>query len=75
MADVITLKTDYEIGILSELKKLNRSSYVYKFDETLILTLFFDRHLEIDSFLKLHKKGLIHDLRVSYPLRFKNAFW
>ena len=72
---VITLRTDYETGILSELKKLDRSSYVYKFEETLILTLFFDGHLEIDSFLKLHKKGLIHDLRVSYPLRSNNVFW
>ena len=72
---VVTFKTDYEIAILSELKKLDRSNYLYKIDNTLILTLFFDKHLEIDSFLNLHKKGLIHDLRVSYPVRSNNKFW
>ncbi len=72
---ILTLKTDYEIGILAELKKLNRSTYVYKFDDTLVLTLFFDKHLEIDSFLVLEKKGLVHDLRVSYPHRYSNRLW
>ena len=72
---VITLKTGSETAILSELKKLDRSSYVYKFDDTLILTLFFNRHLEIDSFLRLEKVGLIHDLRVSYPIRSHNKLW
>lgn len=72
---MVTLKTDYETGILSELKKLDRSSYLYKFDSTLVLTLFFDKHLEIDSFLNLEKIGMIHDLRVSYPLISYNKLW
>jgi hypothetical protein len=72
---VLTLKTDYETGILNELKKLDRSSYIYKVDNTLILTLFFDKRLEIDSFLQLEKRGVIHDLCVSFPLKFHNKFW
>jgi hypothetical protein len=72
---VITLKTDYETGIVNELKKLDRSSYVYKVDDTLILTLFFDGCLEIESFLHLEKNRVIHDVRVSFPLRHCDKFW
>ncbi len=72
---IVTLRTEYETGILHELKKLDRSSYVYKADGTLILTLFFDRRLEIDGFLELHEKGLIHDVCVSYPLKSYSKFW
>lgn len=72
---VLTFKTDYETGILKELRRLDRSSYVYKADDTLILTLFFDRHLEIDRFLKLEKEGIIHDIRVSFPVDSSNVFY
>jgi len=72
---IISLKTDYEIGLIEELEKLDRSSYVYKTNDTLILTIFFDRHLEIDSFLKLEKKGVIHDMRVSFPVDSSNIFY
>jgi hypothetical protein len=71
---VLTLNTEYEIGILKELEKLDRSSYVYKVNDTLILTLFFDRYLEIKKFLLLEKKGVIHNLRVSFPLNYENVF-
>ena len=71
---VLTLKTDYEVGLLRELKKLDRSSYVYKADDTLILILFFDKELEIDSFLKMEKNGIVYDLRISFPLHFYNIF-
>lgn len=70
---VLSLKTEYELGLVSELKKLDRSNYIYKIDDTLILTLFFDRRLEINSFLRLEKKGAIHDLRVSFPLSHDNV--
>jgi hypothetical protein len=72
---VLTLKTEYETGLIKELKRLDRSSYVYKANDTLILTLFFDRELEVESFLKMEKKGIIHDLRVSFPVRFENIFY
>ena len=72
---VLTFRTEYENGILEELKKLDRSSYLYKADDTLILVLFFDRHLEIESFLKMEKKGIVHDMRVSNPLHSINVFY
>ena len=71
---VLTLKTDYEVGLLKELKKLDRSSYVHKTNDTLILILFFDRELEIDSFLKMEKNGIVYDLRISFPVHFYNMF-
>ena len=72
---VFTLKSEYEQGILEELKKLDRSSYVYKADNTLILTLFFKRELEVDSFLKMEKKGIVHNMRVSNPIHYSNVFY
>jgi hypothetical protein len=72
---IVTLKTDYETGLVKELKRLDRSSYVYKTNDTIILSLFFDRHLEIGKFLKLEKKGIIHDLRVSFPVDSSNIFY
>lgn len=65
---LISFKTDYEVGFAEELKKIDRSSYIYKIDDTILLTLFFEKHLEVDSILDLERKGIIHDLRVSSPL-------
>ena len=64
----ISFKTDFETGFIEELKKVDRSSYVYKIDDTILLNLFFEKHLKIDSILHLEKKGVIHNLRVSSPL-------
>ncbi|MGD2250333.1 MAG: hypothetical protein PVF58_18190 [Candidatus Methanofastidiosia archaeon] len=65
---LVSLQTDYEIGLIEELKKIDRSSYIYKIDDTILLNLFFKRQIEIDSILKLEKKGEIRNLRVSSPL-------
>jgi len=65
---LVSFKTDFEVGFVEELKKINRSSYIYKIDDTILLTLFFEKQLEIDSILTLEKKGIIHGLRVSSPL-------
>jgi hypothetical protein len=65
-----TFKTDYEIGVKEELEKINRTSYLYKVGETLLLTLFLDNNMQQYTFLKLQKRGLIRDLTVSIPLRY-----
>ncbi|MGC1121535.1 MAG: hypothetical protein WBA22_10625 [Candidatus Methanofastidiosia archaeon] len=65
-----TFKTDYEIGVKEELEKINRTSYLYKVGETLLLTLFLDNNMQQYAFLKLQKRGLIRDLTVSIPLRY-----
>jgi hypothetical protein len=64
----VSFETDYETGFAEELKKIDRSSYIYKIDDTMLLNLFFEKRLEIDSILQLEKKGIIHDLRVSSPM-------
>lgn len=64
----LSFKTDYEVGFVEELRKIDRSSYIYKIDDTLLLNLFFEKHLEVDSILGLEKRGIIHGLRVSSPI-------
>lgn len=65
---LVSFKTEYETGFIEELKKIDRSSYVYKIDDTLLLNLFFKKQIEIDSMLRLEKKGKIRNLCVSSPL-------
>jgi hypothetical protein len=64
----LSFETEYETGFVKELKRIDRSSYVYKIDDVMLLNLFFEKRLEIDSILQLEKKGIIHDLRVSSPM-------
>ena len=64
----ISFKTDFETGFIEELKKIDRSSYIYKINDTILLNLFFEKDLKIDSIMMLEKKGIIHELRVSYPI-------
>ena len=70
---VVTFKTKYEVGVLRALKKLNRTSYLYKAEDTIILGLFLEpipRAYEnsADRFVYLEEIGMIHDLHVSIPL-------
>ena len=66
----LTFKTDFEVGLRDELQKLNRTSILYKVGNTILLTLYLDNNLEMYTFLKLEKKGLIQDLKVSIPVRY-----
>lgn len=65
---LITFKTKYEIGLLNELKKLDRSSFLFKVGETLILHLFYENSFEHYVFSKLRKEGKISDLKISVPV-------
>ena len=66
-----TFKTDYEIGLEKALKKVDRSSYLWKFDEKIILTLFIDNYNDATARLsELEDRGLIVDLYVSTPIRY-----
>jgi len=71
---VYTFKTKYEIGLHKTLKNLDRTSYIYKFNGTILLILFLDPGpLSInkvnDRFQHLEEIGIIHDLRISIPTR------
>ena len=69
---IVTFKTDYETGIARGLKTLNRTTYLYKADNTIILMLCISpkpreqNHLA-DKFQRLEEMGLISDLHISTP--------
>jgi hypothetical protein len=65
-----TFSTSFELGIREELTKLDRTSYLFKYENTLILFIYSDsgwttcRH-----FSELEKKGILRDLRISIPVQ------
>ena len=64
----LTFKTDYEVGLRKELQKLDRTTYLYKFGDTIIVNLFYELSIEHYAFSKLEKEGLIRDLSASIPI-------
>jgi len=69
---LFTFETEYEVGIRKMLTFLDRTSYLYKFDNKLMVILFLD-NLEIvnetpKKFLKLEEIGLIHHFNASIPV-------
>ncbi|MBU7047009.1 MAG: hypothetical protein HXS54_11305 [Theionarchaea archaeon] len=76
---LLTFRTKYEIGLEKSLSKLDRTTYLYKSNGLIIL------HLQVDPdpqeynkatsrFGELEEMGIIHDLRVSVPNRWKNIY-
>lgn len=65
----MTLTTDYEIGIERELKKLDRTTFIYKFGDIFLLYCALDDYKGIKRFYDLEKEGKIHNLRVSIPIQ------
>jgi hypothetical protein len=69
---IVIFETEYEVGVLKALKRLNHTSYLYKFDSTIILGLFLRPYpgayqKSADRFTYLEEIGMIHRLRVSIP--------
>jgi hypothetical protein len=68
---LLTFGTKYEIELKRALERLDRSSYLWKYDNTIILTLFIDKYNETtDRFYELEENGLIQNLKVSIPIRY-----
>ena len=70
---LLTFKTEYEIGVLKALKKLNRTSYLYKANGVIILWLYliprpYDVNISTRKFCDLQEKGYIRDLHVCTPI-------
>ncbi|MGD2251266.1 MAG: hypothetical protein PVF58_22945 [Candidatus Methanofastidiosia archaeon] len=70
---LLTFKTDFELGIVNTLKELNRSTFVYKTNGTLILCLHLmprpmDFNFSTKKFLDLEEKGYIRDLHACTPI-------
>jgi hypothetical protein len=70
----LTLKTDYENDLREELQKLDRTTYLYKIGNMILLNLFLDNNIDYRVFVKFKKRGLIQDLHVSIPLYFWTPF-
>jgi hypothetical protein len=69
---IVVFETEYETSVLRALKKINHTSYLYKFNNTIILALFLEPHpgayeRSADHFANLEEMGIIHGLRVSIP--------
>ncbi|MBU7031054.1 MAG: AsnC family protein [Theionarchaea archaeon] len=72
---LLTFNTKYEVNLRNELKKLDRTTILYKAGDTMILNLFFDHSIQHYVFRKFEKKGLIKNLRVSIPIRWSSQSW
>lgn len=75
----LMFQTDYEVGLREELQKLDRSSFLYKFNGTILLHLFHDGPLQnlraLQCFFDLKRKGVVHDLHVSIPIGCYSLHW
>jgi hypothetical protein len=76
---LVTFKTAYETGLVKSLKKLGRTTYLYKFSDTILLVLFLlpealSYNDAIKNFKHLEKIGIIYDLRISSPMTVENKF-
>lgn len=66
---LMTFTTDYETGIERELEKLDRTTFIYKFEDIFMLYGALDGYKGIERFWNLEKEGKIHKLRVSDPIQ------
>ncbi len=76
---LVTLKTDYETGLVKGLKTLNRTTYLYKAENTLILLIGIDPVPRAQNHLtgrleRLEEMGLISNLHISTPFDWHRAF-
>ncbi len=76
---LVTFKTDYEIGLVNALKRLNRTTFIYKANGTIILCLNliprpFDFNISTKKFIDLEEKGYIRDLHVCTPIDWHQDF-
>lgn len=70
-----TFKTKYEVGLYDSLKKLDRTSYLWKVKDFIILILFVEHYCKtVRNFKELEENGLIQDLKVSIPNRHYSLF-
>jgi hypothetical protein len=72
---LLTFRTEYETGLYDALKKLDRTSFLWKVQDFIMLILFVDRYCAtVRNFKELEENGLIHDLKVSIPNRHYTPF-
>ncbi len=70
-----TFRTEYEVGLHKALKKLDRTSFLWKVQDFIALNLFVERYCAtVRHFKELEENGLIRDLKVSIPNRHYTPF-
>ncbi|MGD2250834.1 MAG: hypothetical protein PVF58_20745 [Candidatus Methanofastidiosia archaeon] len=70
-----TFKTEYELGLYDALKKLDRTSFLWKTKDFLILNIFVERYnASVKHFKEMEENGLIYDLKISIPIRNYSPF-
>jgi len=65
---LLKFKTKYEENLKLELQKIDRSSFLYKYDEDLLLLLYYENHEDLRRFEVLKKEGKIRDLSFLVPI-------
>ncbi len=71
----LTFRTEYETGLYSALRKLDRTSFLWKVHDFLVLNLFVDHYCAtVRHFKELEEIGLIQALKVSIPNRHYTPF-
>ncbi len=69
-----SFKTEYEIGLENALKKLDRSSFLWKYEDAILLVVHhpsYESHNKITlRFAELEEMGLIRELKVSTPIKY-----
>lgn len=71
---ILTFKTKYEANLKSELEKIDRTSFMYKFNETIILYLHYDTYKDLKTFEILKKERKMRELQFSRPIAWENRF-
>ena len=76
---IMTFETKYESSIIKALENLDRTTYIYKTQEMIILILFliprpFDFNISTNFFKELEENGYIHDLHVCTPRKWHYTF-
>ncbi|MGC1121166.1 MAG: hypothetical protein WBA22_08730 [Candidatus Methanofastidiosia archaeon] len=72
---LLTFNTEYEIGLHRALKKMDRTSYLWKTRDLIILTLFVDHYNRtVKKWKEMEENGLIRNLKVSIPNRYCTPF-
>lgn len=76
---LLTFETDYEVGLENALQRIDRTSYIWKFDELILLMLHISlgesQKRVLNRFSELQEVGLIRHLKVSIPIRtYSKAF-
>ncbi|MBU7012179.1 MAG: hypothetical protein HXS46_15950 [Theionarchaea archaeon] len=71
---ILTFETDYEENLKKELEKIDRTSFLYKYNNTNILFLLYHDYRDLRKFELLKKEKKIRNLTFSTPIAWKDQF-